>query len=623
MHRKAFTLLLLASLWTAASPAAAARWTPIGPADGAVVLSLALDPVDPSIAYAGLDGGGVYRSTDGGRTWSPASFGLGLDNSLTIALAVSPGEPRNVYAGTPGGVYLSRNGGLTWQRSLASPPVYAIVINPLQPSRVYAGTANGMFSSEDGGLHWASFGQSARPIFERRFRIEAMAIDPVDPQTLYVSYFGAATRMYKTVDGGSTWEKLRREWVLALAIDPHHPQTLYAAGYRKVLKSTDGGRSWTAVIGRQAYAVAVDPSVPDTVYVGDESGVLVSRDAGATWQRSRIPDRLPFVVALAPDPASPGTVLAGTFLAAGGIYRSEDAAASWRPTGEALINTPISSLAAAPGGSPLFAAGPRGIYRTHDSGATWEKLLGEGPGVVALLPSHPQTVYAELYAPDGPVFRSTDGGETWVAASTGLPFQSVQSLVIDPSDPLRLYVVLEEDGRLFRSLNGGATWAPLGLIAGKLAIDPTRPQTLYVTRGEDVYRSRDGGATWGRVMTGGVPTLDAHVLKAIAIAPSDPDVVAVADSRFVFATYDGGRTWSRLRGLEDAATLEFDPQDARVLYVGGPGSLLRTLDGGATWERFTLGLYGLSVLDLAFDPADPARLWAATSGAGVFAIDLR
>ncbi|HTQ78761.1 MAG TPA: hypothetical protein VMM92_02110, partial [Thermoanaerobaculia bacterium] len=121
------------------------------------------------------------------------------------------------------------------------------------------------------------------------------------------------------------------------------------------------------------------------------------------------------------------------------------------------------------------------------------------------------------------------------------------------------------------------------------------------------------------LLTGRVPTIGFHALRKIFVAPTSPRTIFAADERKAAASFDGGRTWTLLAdGRDFPVTFAVDPMDPDVLYLGSGGGLEQSADRGATWRRFDRGLYGRGLTHVVFDPADPFRLYAATSGAGVF-----
>src|SRR5439155_11015016 len=176
-------IVLAVLVWLGLAGSASAgvnTWTTTGPAGGRVQ-SLAVDPVTTTIIYAGTDGGGIFRSTNGGASWT--AINAGLSNSSVSALAVSFASPTTLYAGTDGGgVFKSTTSGTSWSATtgLGNPVVNALAIHPGSASILYAGTAGGVFTSTNGGASWTAASTGLTDLV-----VKALAIDPATPTTLY------------------------------------------------------------------------------------------------------------------------------------------------------------------------------------------------------------------------------------------------------------------------------------------------------------------------------------------------------------------------------------------------------------------------------------------------------
>jgi len=466
-----------------------ATWKELPTSEG-FVTAIAVDPSQPSTVYAVDDGSSrVLRSTDSGATW--AAFDVGVDfHGLTaptpVQIAVDPAAGPSAGSG-PSVVYLafqfggadltyrSADAGESWQRS--GPGGYPLAVGR---GAVYAGASR----STDGGMTWTPAGALPAGAL-------ALAAAPGSATTVYA---GTARGVWKSADAAATWQPassgLAATGIYALAIDPLHPRILYAAVAGAVqgpglLESGSGGERWRLVgppwLSDYLGFLVVDPVTPNVLYASSYKGVAKSVDGGNTWEVLE-PGRdgaCP-VRPLAIDPADHDTLYAACSSGGCQAFKSTDAGRSWR----------CLAIAAA-----------------------------YGIGSLAIAPGTPSTLYAtgEIYLSQGlqaGMIKSTDAGVTWSIVAPGLFRRALDllTLAIDPTDADRVFLGAERG--LYRTTDGGETWIEVdrrlpvefGTVPISLAIDPRRPAPVYVAGAFGVYRSTDGGTRWSP-LNDGLPDL--------------------------------------------------------------------------------------------------------------------
>lgn len=577
-----------------ASTDGGAHWVAAG-LPGTTVVQVVVDPANPAVLYARGDhspeGIALFRSADRGRTWSVLTIAGGV-RGQTTAVVIDPMTPTTVYAGVGGsGVYRSTDGGDTWTNAsddLTNVYVTALAIDPSDPMTLYAGTVRGVFKTTDAAVRW----RAANSGLADDRHVTALGIDPSTPTTLYVGTHGG---FFRSMDGGEQWtasdaELPRPTIVTALAFDAAAPPALYAIGPADcpgyfctgaVFKSVDQGLRWTRLgIGHAADLAQSIATGPDgTVYAGMSfGGIFRSTDAGASWSVRSGDLTTTSVRSLATVGGPAPAVYAGVF---GGLFKSTDGA-SWTLTEQGLTNPDVGSLVAAPSDPATLyvVAGTghvipsAGVFRSTDAAAS---VVATAPlptaRVVAVDPTSATTVYAGT---DGGVFRSIDAGDHWSRASAGLPVPaddcpcgptSVIMLAIDPTTPATIYAgvhfVAAGLGRpsysqLFKttdsgatwseaspeidwlyvallSTDAGATWEPLSSLppaVGVVIRDPAEPRTLYAGTYFGVFKSVDRGVSWQELNTGLTMRAGPHPdVTALAIAPEHPSTL-YAGTRF-------------------------------------------------------------------------------------------
>ena len=382
------------------------------------VSALLVDPRASRIVYASTRCAGVFKSTDGGRSWSPANVGLDPQCPSAYSLAFDPQAPQIIYAADPmRGAVKSVDGAGHWQvrnNGLVLSLVSSVAVDPQSPRTVYAGAyALGLFKSSDGGVHW-------RPLATGLKGVYTVAVDPSDPANVLVA--GGSTEVGRSsppsgngiatsTDAGRTWTRAAfgPRWVSVVAISR---QTAYAGSPTGagVFGSTDGGRSWRGlgppgVIYVQALAIAPgDPAVVYAGVIGKTRGLYKSTDGGSNWQRL---DALNIdVTAVVLDPEDPSTIYAASNGGEGGVFKSTDGGTTWQPENSGL----------------------RWRVKAHNG-----KWIRPTMAITALAidPARPTMLYAAT-APRG-VFRSTDSGKSWHSFNTGLTDRNVTALALDPT----------------------------------------------------------------------------------------------------------------------------------------------------------------------------------------------
>jgi photosystem II stability/assembly factor-like uncharacterized protein len=306
--------------------------------------------------------------------------------------------------------------------------------------------------------------------------IVVIAAHPQNPNILYVA---TNDYIYKTRDGGQTWENISRGMthsrVIAMAIDPTYSATVYAGTKGDaIFKSHNGGQSWVSkraglddvTISSVVNQFVFDPHDADHIYVATTMGVSESKDGGDTWRkRMEGMKEVLMVVTLCLDPSRPNIMYAGT---SGGVYRSFSGAEIWEKTNEGLVPAELVKSSRALGVTMIevdrfepdtvYAATLKGLYKSVDKGTAWKRIGEKLTDPIIPVMVLDRTRKGVLYiAGRFGVLCSEDGGDSWRALNQGLSTLNVRSLVQSPTDPKLFYLGTNGSG-MYRSEDAGESW---------------------------------------------------------------------------------------------------------------------------------------------------------------------
>jgi photosystem II stability/assembly factor-like uncharacterized protein len=606
-----FSLIL--ALAASSHYAAAAVWPGMGP-EGGYISTLAADPQNPAILYAGSELGGLFKSTNSGQSWTAINNGISM--KWITAFAIDPITSTTLYASTVYGFLRSTDGGASWS-SLNTQYANSLVINPQNPAILFAGSYKGVFRSTDSGATWSQVIPASSTTTSCY-----LTIDPLNPSTVYAGITDGGIN--KSTDGGTNWSYLglKTDQIRSLAIDPLTPSILYAATFSGVFKSTDGGANWL-LINRVTTTgvltqIAVDPINSANIYASTSynSGLFKSTNGGENW----VP--IPF------NP-SDGNVQAFAFSSQNsaiiyiatnkGVFKSTNSGMAWNAASHNLIAAGIEALAIdLQNPSTLYA----GIYfggaaKSIDAGRSWRSLnlpISSMDTVNTLLvdPQNAATVYAT--ASSG-LCKSDNGGETWACQSS---LTGIWALAFDPFDRTTLYGGTY-DGQFIKITHSGLEWSSYkatDAVINSVAVDPLMPSILYLGTGSGAMKSTNGGISWQSINTG----LPSTTVMALAIDPISPATLYACTYNGIYKSTDAGANWNTAGSLGylSAYSVAISPITPTTLYVGTSGGIYESTDSGSSWRYLSAGSSYPGFSALAIDPKVPQRIFAGTNGSGIW-----
>lgn len=606
--------LIAAALVTAAlaappRPAEADAVTVRGPYGGEV-RDLAVSSDGSTVLAA--TGHGIFRSTDGAQNWRRAVIGI-PDDATILAVVFSPQDPALAYASGEE-IWRSTDAGATWAEiNSPSTAFFGDLIIPRDPQgALYAKGSQAVYRTDNGGVTWsAPFGPP-----RTNAEVETVAVAPSDPSRIYVSIIegtGADVErsLWRTSDGGVEWVDLDYgQFLRDIAVDPNDPDVFLGSTMHELFRFADGGTTAPTRLDVPGGTYAVEfPATSSDVIVASgttEGGFLAySGDGGTTWNASPVPF---YGRAVAADPTVPSTIYGG--LDTRGVVKSVDAALTVSPANNGLTAAPVTSIAFSRTTMAMYAAlghnGEGGVFRSGDGGNSWIQVDHDIPAdandphsqftVEGLAVDAVGTVFALRGDASGQrVVRSADEGLTWTEGAAQLPRRrgAALRLVAHKSSAGTLLAGMaqtigdSDDGGVFRTDDGGASWNEVGAV----------PHAMF-----DVSHDR----RTGRVLAGSYSIRDNERVARLHVS----DDFGSSWARIPFSN----PTWCH----ERVATIGAG-QD--TYYVGTMcGTIFRTMDGGATWQQFEIAPSDLigDLHALALDPEDPTQLVAGTSRGGTW-----
>lgn len=584
-----FLVLLLVTIPAAAqqySPEsfAAMKWRQVGPFRGGRVLAVAGVPGDPSTFYFGAVAGGVWKTIDAGGTWTPVADQAGITSVGAIAVADS--DHNVIYVGS--GEACIR-GNITY--------------------------GNGVFKSIDGGHSWQHLG------LEDTRHIGRLIIDPRNADRVFIAALGhafgpnAERGVFRTLDGGKTWEKVlfvdNQTGAIDIQFDPNNPNTIYAAMWQVIRKP------WNLSSG------------------GPGSGLYKSTDGGNTWKRLTghgLPEGIYGRIGIAVAPNS-SRVYALIEAKKGGIYRSEDYGATWTLVNDDERFTQrawyFTHIFADPKDVDKIYVLNTGAFRSTDGGKSFE-LLPAPHGDHHGLWIDPKNTDRIINSNDGGADITLDGGKTW-STQENQPTAQFYHIVADNRYPYYIYGAQQDNSTVGiatmdeeEGVIGRWDWYPVGGgESGYIAPDPRDANIVYAGDGGGVVtRYNHAKETIQDVSpipldTSGQGAATQKVrfqwTEPIIISPNDPNTIYTAGDR-IFKTTDQGRSWKEISPdltrndkskqqpsggpiTLDITTVEYydtvftlaeSPKQKDLLWAGTDDGLMKlSRDGGGHWDDIT------------------------------------
>ncbi|MBI2682692.1 MAG: sialidase [Acidobacteriales bacterium] len=649
--------------------------------------AVAIDRKNPKTVWVGTGeswtrnsvsvGDGIYKTTDGGDNWT----NMGLKESERISkILIDPNDSNTVYVCVPGklwsdsderGVFKTSDGGKTWSKILkganGSTGCGIMSMDPKDPKVLYASlwdfrrkgwtfrsggenetafSGSGLFKSTDAGASWTELeAQSAKGLPAKPWGRVAVTVAPSNSNVVYAAIEAKIPTdgLYRSDDGGKTWDKRDRSQFMIwrpfyfanLIVDPKDENKVFKVNLGLIL-STDGGKTFSNVSGAthgDYHTVWINPENPEHVIAGDDGGLWISHDGGNRWWKS---DNLPVsqFYHVSADMDRPYKVY-------GGLQDNS----SW--VGDSQY--------------------PGGITNSR-----WENLYGGDGFWVFTDPSDPDYVYAEFQGGFlGRVNRKTHEARIiQPQALPDFPYGTAEKKLrwnwntpihLSPNEKGTIYIGSQF---LFRSRDHGASWDRISPDlstndpekqkqeqSGGITVDnsaaemhttiysisesPKNVQVIWAgTDDGNVQVTRDGGKNWSNV-TGNVPDVPkASWVSWVEASPHDEGTAFVAFDRHTFGdmsphvyrTTDYGKTWKRIvageAGVQGYAhVIKQDPVAPGLLYLGTEFGLWITLDGGQQWAQYKGGDFpAAAVRDLVVHPRDH-DLILGTHGRGIWIVD--
>ena len=599
-------------------------WNPIGPSSiqwgvvGAGELgALAVVNSNPNVMFAGggcfeLDcphtGTGVYKTTDGGKTWT--SVNNGLTDPVVPALYVDPSNPSVVLAGsTTGGIFRSTDGGATW--NLLASSLGPVSTFTSYNGAILAGTGQGIARSSDDGATWS-------------------LLEPTNANVWSISVSSAAiyaalrngTVIAQTSPGGPwtasnpTGTSGQSEDHNTVAVDPTNPQNAFDLDLNATNNSaatlystTNGGQLWSEVGGTCAInrTIAIAPS-DGTLYLGCDGEALSSTDGGSTW--TSIGGPVDYRLILADALGVQGNVIAGSDQ---GLFELPPGATTWQSLNGNITTSIITGFVVQ--GSTVIASAQdwNEPLVSFDGGSTWAAsaaFTGEA-GFAVVNPRQAMTFY--ITSAYGGLYTSLDGGYSF---NTTLPSSTlVFAIGVDPQTPSNVYAATT-DG-VSKSTDYGQTFSattwPLTGSQYAIAVDPYSSLNIYVAGSSEVHFSKDGGATWQQSTTAANCQLAGATL---AVDPGNSNNIAVGQCNQAAVSMDGGNTFTLAANTDtiQVLALQFDPLGSGVLAAATSSGIYLSSDMGGHWTSIHGNAVSPFFSTLQWSPNN---LFVATRGEGI------
>lgn len=638
------------------------NWVSLGPTVSAGgyaghgrINAIGFHPSNSQIIYAGASGGGLWKTTNGGSTWSTNTDNLA---SLGIsAIVVDPVNPNIVYIATGDcdggdnysvGVLKSTDGGTTFNTTGLNWSVFpnrlirGMVMDPNDNNTLVATTSDGIYRTTDAGATWT---QEQTGSF---YDVEARP----DATTDYY-YASTANSIFRSVDKGDTWtsvQTINGSNRIALAVTAADNTVVYALsskssnnGFNGLFRSANSGGSYTSMsttpnllgwnanggdTGGQGWydlALAADPANASIVYVGGVN-TWKSTNGGANWSLKTHWSGASGVQTVHADKHV--LTFQGSNLWEGndgGLYVSSNGGNNWTNKTDGITHSLQYRIGVSQSDDKVIT-GLQDNGTKLLNGSTWNDVLG-GDGMDCTIHQNTSKVmFGEFY--NGSIYRSMNGGSSFGSINehiTGSPTGAwVTPYLLDPSNNNTMYIGF---GDVYRSLNRGDTWSKISTLGignlTHLAVAPSNPQVISAGNGSNIRLTTNGGTSWSTI------TPPATSVSMIAFDPADANIMYLTAQNYsagqkVYKSTNAGASWtnissnlpnipanciSAVRGFTDA------------LYVGMDVGIYRYDTGTGNWVLFNQNLPNVEITELEVDYPEN-KLYAATYGRSLWVSDL-
>ena len=628
-------------------------WTTNGPYGGSVV-NVAVDPVNPLIAYVSAQQTGVFGTQDGGQSWSLLLHDPDWLATSSECLVTHPKIPGMVFFAGSQNLHRSDDYGQTWtiiQNAGSSIQARVVVIDSTNSDRIFVGLSRGqILSSLDGGDSWTQYSVG----MPAGISVDNLALDGVITSTLYAgSREGGG--IYRSINNGESWELnpgqplISDSW--SLAVSPFNRRIYQGGWFGPFSYSPDQGATWyTLTVGttpdqHKTVTINFHPSLSQTLFLGDIDQIWRSTNLGKDWES--IAQDAGWDIAIHP-------VQTNTLYAVGnGVKVSIDHGNNWETKNEGITAIAPREIAIAQTDADnllVGASGSKGFYSLNGGQDWFETEIS----IFTAVAFHPVTPTVAFVGSGNEIYKSENSGVNWAKIGNltldGLPPSidrvDIRTITIHPITPTILFAgvgfnsdslpILQEGG-LYKSVDAGVNWEridvnlPISRV-NTIEVASTPPFTMYMAtgrieyhleQGNGIFRSTDLGETWQAVNTG-LPDLN---IRTVKINPNNPNEllcapwqqINYAGGLGVYRSTNSGETWVAANSGLSAWTVEdfeFDPVSQGLVYAATWDGLFMSADNGQTWSRWndTIGQVPILSISSAKLKEDESIIFAGVSG---------